>query len=130
MRLEVLVAADRHDEARAELGDIVASEFSDISPAEQPHSFATLAGVATALHDVPAAAALLARLRPWSGLVVYDGSGGVLGAVDLHLARLSHVIGDAAATSTYLERAARLHDRLGGQLLIEATDQATRELQA
>jgi hypothetical protein len=129
MRVEVLLAAGRDDEARTELGELVRSEFRDISPAEQPHSFATLAGVAAALHDLPAATALRVRLSPWSGLIVYDGSGGVLGAVDLHLARLSHVVGDTAATSVYLERARRLHEQLGGRLLIDASRDASRGLE-
>ena len=46
MRVEVLHAAGRDDEARSDLVAMVAGGFRDIAPPEQPHSFATLANVA------------------------------------------------------------------------------------
>lgn len=100
MRVEVLQAAGRHDLARTELVAMVASGFRDISPPEQPHSFATLANVAVDLGAATEARALRRVLQPWAGLTVYDGTGGVLDPVDNYLAKLSRLLADDATRQT------------------------------
>jgi hypothetical protein len=127
MRVEVLWAAGRSDEVRAELDRLVATGFAEVSPPEQPHSFATLAGVVAAV-DHPqadrAARALRERLEPWSGLIVYDGVGGVLPAVDLYLGRLASRLGDEIAAHRYLAAARARHERFGSPLLLADSDRA------
>ena len=97
MQVEVLEAAGRHDDARSELEAMVAGAFRDIAPPEQPHSFATMANLAATLGVETAARALRQRLQPWAGLIVYDGTGGVLDPVDDYLANLSRLLGDDSA---------------------------------
>lgn len=92
MRIQVLEAAARTDEAARALADHVGHRFSSVVPAERPHSLATLADVAVAIGDASAAAALRRELAPWSSLVVYDGTNGPLEPVDRYLARLDDVV--------------------------------------
>lgn len=122
MRVETLVAAGRVDEARVELDWYVADRFAAVWPVEQPHSFSTLAGVAAALDHRDAADGLCARLEPWSGLVVYDGDGGILGAVDHYLGLLDLVLDRRARAVARLEAASRRHAALESPLLSAMTD--------
>jgi hypothetical protein len=92
MRVEVLHAANRLDDARSELKAIVAGAEHGIAPPERPHSFATLSNVAISLGAVDEARILRDALRPWTGFVVYDGSGGVLDPVDRYLADLTRML--------------------------------------
>jgi DNA-binding SARP family transcriptional activator len=105
MRVEVLHAAGRYDDARSELQAMVAGGFHDVAPPEQPHSFATLANVAADFGAAIEARALHQSLQPWAGLIVYDGTGGVLDPVDDYLARLSHLLDDAPRAESGARRA-------------------------
>jgi hypothetical protein len=98
MRAEVLAAADRLDEASSALSELARDEFAAITPAERPHSIATLADVAVRVGAPDLCDQLADLLRPWSGLVVFDNSNGPLEPVDNYLARIADVI-DASTAS-------------------------------
>jgi hypothetical protein len=91
MRVQVLAAAGRTEEAAQALASMLADGHAAVTPAERPHSIATLADVAIDLGDTAAAAALRRELQAWSGLVVYDGTNVPMEPVDQYLARLDAV---------------------------------------
>ncbi len=82
-------AVELLDDALLALSDLRQDGYAAITPAERPHSIATLADVAVRLGAAEAGAELAALLRPWSGLVVFDSSNGPLEPVDDYLARLA-----------------------------------------
>lgn len=88
MRVQVLAAAGRTDDAAAALTHMTADLGRSIAPAERPHSIATLADVAAALADTKAGGVLRSQLEPWAGLTLYDGVNGPLEPVDELAAKL------------------------------------------
>jgi len=92
MRAQVLVAAGRYDEAAVLLSELTAGDLAAITPAERPHSIATLAEVACELGDAAAASVLRAVMQPWAALVVYDGTNGPVVPVADYLARLDGLL--------------------------------------
>jgi DNA-binding SARP family transcriptional activator len=124
MHVEVLIAAGRWNEVRTRLDDYVATDFADVWPVEEAHSFATLAACAAAVGHRNAIAALAERLAPWSGLVVWDGDGGILGAVDHYLGLLAAAAGDRTRAGARFAAARRTHNALGSPSLVAMTEVA------
>jgi tetratricopeptide (TPR) repeat protein len=92
MRIQVLAAAGRTEDAATALTEIIARIDTAITPAERPHSIVTLADVATALTDAGAARALRPELESWAGLIAYDGVNGPLEPVDAFLSNLDALL--------------------------------------
>jgi DNA-binding SARP family transcriptional activator len=124
MHVEVLIAAGRHAEAAARLDQYVATGFADVWPVEEAHSLATLAACAAAVCHRAATESLAARLAPWTGLIVWDGEGGILGAVDHHLGLVAAAGGDRIAAAGHFAIALEAHRTLGSAPLVAMTEAA------
>lgn len=120
---EAYVEAERLDEAAALLADLAADDLAQI-PRDTTFSasLAQLAGVAAAVGDAKAAAAVHRALLPYAGqLVVVAWGVFCYGAADRHLALCASLLGRADEAEERFAAAVALEESVGGVALASRT---------
>ena len=128
MRVEVLAAVGRTDDAVDALDAFLVTSFADLAPIERPYSLSTMATVAADLGLADRADVLAGELTPYAGHIEYGGDTGGRPAIDLHLGRLALLAGRYDEAAAHLASARDLHTRLRAPLLLAASDAAERDL--
>jgi DNA-binding winged helix-turn-helix (wHTH) protein/tetratricopeptide (TPR) repeat protein len=125
----LLVSAGRLDEARRELARLSREGFGDV-PRDRGWvpTLAFSSEVAHASRDVASAEMLHALLAPYARLCVVAGGFLFYGSVSHHLGLLTAVRGRSDEALAHLERALRMHERVGARVWGSRTQIAMAEV--
>ena len=120
----VLSELGRHPQAREVIGSLAPDGFAGLPAASVWLYSLTLVATACArVGDLPRAAVLYERLRPYGGLVAQCGAGSTA-TVDHHLGLLAGVLGRCAEAEGHFAAAQALNARMGAPTWTAQTRQA------